>query len=132
MQRLRVAVGVVVDGEARVLIARRAQHRHQGGLWEFPGGKVEAGETALQALARELKEEVGLDVLAADAWLELPFDYPDRSVTLEVFRVHRYRGVAEGREGQPLRWVSVSSLREYEFPEANVAIIEALVGGGAP
>ncbi|TCO76187.1 8-oxo-dGTP diphosphatase MutT [Chromatocurvus halotolerans] len=127
MQRLRVAVGVVLDGDGRVLIARRADHRHQGGLWEFPGGKVEAGETARDALVRELREEVGIDALATDALLEVQFDYPDRCVTLEVFRVHHFSGEAEGREGQPVRWVAVSSLGEYEFPEANGVIVEVLI-----
>lgn len=131
MQRLRVAVGVVLDDDGRVLIARRAAHRHQGGRWEFPGGKVEVGETARDALLRELREEVGIAVLEADTWLELSFDYPDRQVALEVFRVHHFSGEAEGLEGQPVRWVAVSSLGEYEFPEANGVIVEALVGGGA-
>ncbi|MEQ8516247.1 MAG: 8-oxo-dGTP diphosphatase MutT, partial [Chromatocurvus sp.] len=117
MQHLRVAVGVVVSREGRILIARRSAHRHQGGLWEFPGGKVEAGETARQALAREMHEEVGIRVLAATAMLELRFDYPDRSVTLEVFRVDDYSGEASGREGQPMRWVLQSELGDYAFPE---------------
>ncbi len=129
MQRLRVAVGVVLDGDDRVLIARRAAHRHQGGLWEFPGGKVEAGETAREALVRELREEVGITVHAADAWLEVSFDYPDRQVTLEVFRVHRFAGEAEGLEGQRVQWVAVSALGEYDFPEANGPIVEAMSGG---
>src|SRR6056297_3724271 len=129
MQPLRVAVGVVLSRDGRILIARRAAHRHQGGLWEFPGGKVEAGETAREALVRELREEVGITVHAADAWLEVSFDYPDRQVTLEVFRVHRFAGEAEGLEGQRVQWVAVSALGEYDFPEANGPIVEAMSGG---
>ena len=126
MQHLRVAVGVVVSREGRILIARRSAHRHQGGLWEFPGGKVEGGETARDALARELQEEVGIRVLDASALLKVSFDYPDRSVRLEVFKVTGYSGEPHGREGQPLRWVLPSELADYAFPEANQPIIEAL------
>lgn len=129
MQSLHVAVGVVVNPEGHILIARRAGHRHQGGLWEFPGGKVEAGESAREALARELEEEVGIVVLAADPLLDVQHEYPDRSVTLEVFRVHRFRGEAQAREGQPLRWVAASALDDYAFPLANRAIVEALLPG---
>lgn len=127
MQRLRVAVGVVIDGEGQVLVARRAQHRHQGGRWEFPGGKVESGETARAALARELHEEIGIRVLAAQPMLDVCFDYPDRGVSLEVFRVTRHSGAARGLEGQPLRWVPVSDLGNYAFPDANRPILDALL-----
>ena len=126
MQRLRVAVAVVVDDDGRVLIARRARHRHQGGLWEFPGGKVEADETAPEALARELREEIGIAVLRASAMLDVSFDYPDRQVMLEVYRVDRFSGEVAGREGQPVRWVLPSALADYAFPEANRPILEAL------
>jgi len=127
MQPLRVAVGVVFGREGRLMIARRAQDRHQGGLWEFPGGKVEAGETARDALSRELREELGIGVISASAMLEVSFDYPDRRVVLEVFRVDSYSGEARANEGQPLRWVLPSELGEYSFPEANRPIIAALL-----
>jgi 8-oxo-dGTP diphosphatase len=132
MARLRVAVGVVLDDEGRVLVAQRAQSRHQGGLWEFPGGKIEAGETAVAALARELHEEVGIGVLASEALIEIAHDYADRQVCLEVYRVTRFRGDAHGREGQPLRWVALDVLAELEFPEANRAIIDALLDQSEP
>lgn len=127
MGALRVAVGVVSDPDGRVLIAQRAAHRHQGGLWEFPGGKIEAGETAFAALVRELHEEVGIRVIAADYWLSVPFEYPDLSVTLDVYRVLRFRGDAAGREGQPLVWVSPPELGSYAFPAANRPILAALL-----
>lgn len=129
MQSLRVAVGVVFGRGGRILIARRAQDRHQGGLWEFPGGKVEAGETAREALVRELHEELGIGVVAASVMLDVRFDYPDRRVVLEVFRVDSYSGDARANEGQPLRWVLPSELGEYRFPEANGPVIEALLAG---
>lgn len=126
MPPLRVAVGVILSRDGRILIARRAAHRHQGGLWEFPGGKVEAGETAREALARELREETGILVLDASALLAVSFDYPDRSVCLEVFQVTQYTGEPRGQEGQPLRWVLRSELADYTFPDANQPILEAL------
>ena len=124
--RLHVAVGViVVDG--LVLIARRPAHLHQGGRWEFPGGKVEAGEGVEQALARELGEELGLTVGAARPFMEIAFDYPERSVLLDTWLVEEVAGAPRGLEGQELRWVAPGELGDYEFPEANRPIVERLV-----
>lgn len=124
---IHVAVGMVLDGAA-VLIAKRADHQHQGGLWEFPGGKVEAGETAPQALARELAEEVGVSVdpnqMVALTCLE--FDYGDKAVRLDTWICPTFKGRAAGLEGQPVRWVPVTELHQYEFPEANQALIKLL------
>ena len=127
---LRVAVGVVCDAEQRILIARRAEHRHQGGLWEFPGGKIEGGETLVQALSRELHEELGIDVLpdACEPLLTVEHDYGDKAVRLEVCRVRAFTGVATGKEGQPLRWVAAAELDDYAFPAANAAIVKAVQG----
>lgn len=125
---LRVAVGVVCDEQNRILIARRAAHRHQGGLWEFPGGKIEDGETLVQALSRELHEELGIDVLpdACQPLMVVEHDYGDKAVRLEVCWVRAFTGVATGKEGQPLRWVAAVELDDYAFPAANVAIVKAI------
>lgn len=124
---IHVAVGMVLDGES-VLIAKRADHQHQGGLWEFPGGKVEAGETTPQALSRELAEEVGLtvdpDQMLALTCLE--FDYGDKAVRLDTWVCPSFTGQAVGLEGQPVRWVPIAELGQYQFPEANQALIEQL------
>lgn len=120
-----VAAGVVVDSAGRILIARRAAHRHQGGLWEFPGGKVEAGETVVEALTRELHEEVGIDVVRARPLIRFPYHYPDKSVLLDVWRVNDFSGAAHGREGQPVQWVEPEALREFAFPAANRPIVTA-------
>lgn len=122
---VHVAVAVIVDAAGRVLIARRAAHRHQGGLWEFPGGKVEPGEAALAALARELDEEVGIEVKQARPLIRIRHDYPDRSVLLDVWRVNAFRGEAHGREGQPVIWAAPDDLTRYAFPAANQPIVTA-------
>lgn len=125
-QLLHVAVGVTVQN-ATVLIAKRLQHLHQGGLWEFPGGKVEPGESVYQALCRELNEELGIAVEAAEPLIEIRHDYPDRSVLLDVWQVTAFTGQPEGRQGQEFRWISLAELRNYRFPEANAPIIGALL-----
>lgn len=123
---IHVAAAVLVDAAGEVLVARRHAHAHQGGLWEFPGGKVEPGESALQALRREIHEELGLDVIEARPLIRVPHDYPDRRVLLDVWRVTAFRGEARGREGQPLRWVAPERLRALEFPAANTPIVTAV------
>ena len=120
-----MAAAVIVDGQGRVLIAQRAAHRHQGGLWEFPGGKVELGEAARAALARELEEEIGIEVTRARPLIRIRHDYPDRSVLLDVWRVTGFRGEAHGREGQPVAWVMPDELPRYAFPAANRPIVAA-------
>jgi 8-oxo-dGTP diphosphatase len=123
---LRVAVGVITNAAGEVLVARRHEHLHQGGLWEFPGGKVAAGESVLEALARELHEELGIRVEDAAPLLSIEHDYPERSVRLEVWHVLAFSGTAHGREGQPLRWLPVTALDPADFPAANAPIIEAI------
>lgn len=123
---LRVAVGVVRDDRGRVLVARRAAHRHQGGCWEFPGGKVEAGETITAALRRELAEELGITVDACTPLIRIAHDYGDRHVILEVRAVDRWSGQVAGLEGQPVAWRSPEALDRADFPAANRGIISAL------
>ena len=127
MAEVHVAVGVVVDGEKRVLISRRADAAHQGGLWEFPGGKVEAGESVNGALQRELKEELDIEVRRTSPLLEVSHDYGDKRVRLDVHVVWDFAGEACGLENQPLQWVSPGELPGFEFPAANVPIVEAVV-----
>lgn len=126
VKQVHVAVGVVVNAQGEILLARRAAHQHQGNLWEFPGGKVEPGESVVDALARELFEELGIRVDRARPLLRIPHHYPDKSVLLDVWRVDEFRNQPLGREGQPLRWVAPRQLSDYEFPAANRAILTAL------
>lgn len=109
----------------QILIALRDQSLHQGGLWEFPGGKVEASESIEQALVRELKEELDINVRAASPLITINYQYPDLSVQLCVYRVDRFEGVAKGCAGQPIRWVEPEHLPDFAFPVANQPIITA-------
>ncbi|HET8807413.1 MAG TPA: 8-oxo-dGTP diphosphatase MutT [Methylophaga sp.] len=126
MQHLQVAVGVIVNADKQILIARRQAHQHQGDRWEFPGGKREADESRLAALKRELNEEVGLQVLDARDLLQIDHDYTDRKVTLDVWLVERFSGEVHGREGQQIKWCPLAELEQHDFPAANGAIVTAI------
>jgi 8-oxo-dGTP diphosphatase len=125
MNRIHVAAAVIRGADGRVLIAKRPLDKHQGGLWEFPGGKVEAGERVEAALARELHEELGIAVEAARPLIQVRHDYPDKQVLLDVWEVLTFSGEAHGAEGQPLAWVTPDTLPGYAFPAANQPIIAA-------
>jgi 8-oxo-dGTP diphosphatase len=126
LPQLHVAVGVVFNNKREILITQRAQHKHEGGLWEFPGGKLEKNETALVALKRELYEEVGIIVQAATPLLQMTHNYPAISVLLDVWKVESFQGVARPRENQPLQWVTHTALAQFIFPAANQPIITAV------
>ena len=128
MTTLHVAVGIIYNQQQQILLAKRPEHTDQGGLWEFPGGKVETGETVRQALVRELQEEIGIDVVTASPLMEVTHDYGDKNVLLDVWRVTKFSGVAQGNEGQIVRWVSICECANYDFPEANRTIIENIQG----
>lgn len=125
MKRIHVMAAVIERGDA-VFIARRPDHLHQGGKWEFPGGKLEAGETPLQGLTRELHEEIGIEVQSAQPLIRISHDYPDKSVLLDVWRVTVFSGDPHGKEGQQVQWVPRHALHEFEFPAANVPIVTAV------
>ncbi len=122
---IHVAVGVIYD-EQRFFITKRKLDSHQGGKWEFPGGKVEADETVAQALARELKEEVNIDVLACQPLMKIEHDYQDKKVLLDVFIVDNFLGEPQAMEGQQQQWCSLAALTHLSFPAANLAIIAKL------
>ncbi len=125
MKRVHVAAAVIRGVDGRILIARRPEDKHQGGLWEFPGGKVEAGEAVSVALARELEEELAIRPTASRPLIQIRHDYPDKQVLLDVWEVTAFTGEPRGAEGQPLAWVSERQLLEYEFPAANTPIVAA-------
>lgn len=125
-KQIHVAVGVIQNACGEIFIAQRAADAHQGGLWEFPGGKLEPGETTSQALTRELREELAIDVEACEPLIQIRHQYPDKAVLLDVYRVTAFSGEPRGNEGQPVRWVSPGHLGHYAFPAANRPIIKAL------
>lgn len=124
-QPLLVAVGVITNSEGEILIAKRPSGIEQGGLWELPGGKLAPYETGLQALKREIAEEVGLQVITARPLIRVTHDYPEKKVILDVWKVLEFGGTPKGLEGQPLRWVSPQNLANYQFPQANLPIFQA-------
>lgn len=123
---IRVAAGIIMRNE-RVFIALRSQDKHQGGCWEFPGGKVESGEEPGSALVRELAEECGIDVKQSSLFQVIRHDYADKSVELHFFTVTDFAGEPHGKEGQEVSWVPLHELGQYTFPEANVPIVKALL-----
>jgi len=125
VKRIHVAAAVIRGEDGQILIAKRAADQHQGGLWEFPGGKVEAGESVQAALARELEEELGIRPSAARPLIQVRHDYPDKQILLDVWEVAAFTGTPHGAEGQPLAWVSPRQLADYEFPAANQPIVAA-------
>lgn len=125
MKEVHVAVGVILRGR-QVYVCLRPEDKHQGGKWEFPGGKVDSGETVHQALERELAEETGISVSASSPLTEVVHDYGDKRVRLDVHLVTGFDGEPYGAEGQQGQWWSVDALDPAVFPQANKAIISAL------
>ncbi len=123
---VHVLVGLIGGEDGRWLVNQRRAGTHMAGFWEFPGGKLAAGEQPFEALSRELDEELGIEVLEAEPLLTLVHDYPDNRVWLDVWRVLRYGGDVEPREGQALRWVDVEDLAGLPLLEADEPIIDRL------
>jgi 8-oxo-dGTP diphosphatase len=120
-----VVVGLIERG-TEILIAKRPKHVDQGGLWEFPGGKRESGESAQAALHRELQEELGISIIEAIPGFQFEYSYPEKTLFFDCWRVGEYVGEAVGREGQPVKWVQKSELAKYDFPTANLRMIKFL------
>ena len=126
MNQLHVAAGILRDSSGRVLITERLCDGPFDGLWEFPGGKIVDGETSMQALIRELAEELGIEVATSQPFMELHHEYPDRIVDIEFFVVTSWSGTPAGLEGQGLRWVLPSDLDPDILLPADVPVLEAL------
>ena len=130
---IAVAVGVVQDEADRLLVGRRPTGKVYAGKWEFPGGKIESGESAWQALVREFSEELDLVVREGHVLFTLRHEYPDRRVSLDVWQVTRFEGIARPLEGQEIRWVSLNELDRLDFLEGNrelLARVRALYAPG--
>ncbi len=118
-------MGVIKNDDGNILISLRDNSVHQGGLWEFPGGKVENGESVKQALKRELKEELGIFVIELTPLIKIKHQYTDLNVLLDVWLITLFSGKESGCEGQEIQWVGPDKLSRYCFPAANIPIITA-------
>ncbi len=128
MKLLLVVAAALVDADGRILISQRPPGKTLAGLWEFPGGKVEAGETPEATLVRELAEEIGIDV-SASCLAPLTFAshaYEDFHLLMPLYVCRRWKGIASAQEGQTLKWVYPARLRDYPMPPADVPLIAAL------
>ena len=126
MKKNEISIAIVKNSQDLFLISLRPEGVHQGGKWEFPGGKVEPDETPQQAMCRELFEEVGLKAVDYQLIESKFFDYGDTQLYLHFYLVTQFSGEARGREGQPIKWVGKAELALYEFPDANKTVIEQL------
>lgn len=126
MPVVRVVAAVLFDQQGRVLLAERPAGRHLAGWWEFPGGKVGAGESDAVALVRELREELGIEALPERELLTVCHSYSDRAVQLVFWRVGSFAGEPDGLEGQRLKWVSIDALADERLLEADRPLVAAL------
>ncbi len=121
-----VAVGIVFNPEGKILVSLRPSHQVQAGKWEFPGGKIEMGESAEQALKREMLEEVGIIVHRATPLTQFSYNYAERRVWIEAWRIEEFSGEAQGCEGQEIAWMTFVQLRDLDMLSANKPILELL------
>ena len=127
MKILNIAVGIIRNAQGEIFITRRAADAHMANKWEFPGGKIESGESPEQALTRELQEEVGITATQASLFDKLEYQFPDRHITLWFFLVESWEGEPWGKEGQPGRWQQQQTLVADDFPPANEPVVTRLV-----
>lgn len=126
LRSIHVVAAVITDARGRILLNRRSGDSDMAGLWEFPGGKREPGETSEQALARELHEELGIEAEVGEWVMDVPQLYPDKRLRLEVRMVRQWKGTARGREGQAITWVTPDKLSRYSMPPADLPVVAAL------
>ncbi|MFP5595972.1 8-oxo-dGTP diphosphatase MutT [Kluyvera sp. 142486] len=127
MKILQISVGIIRNTAGEIYITQRAADAHMAHKWEFPGGKIEAGETPQDAVIRELQEEVGIAATSLHQFDKLEYQFPDRHITLWFWLVDGWEGEPWGKEGQPGRWVAQQELVAEEFPPANAPVIEKLI-----
>jgi 8-oxo-dGTP diphosphatase len=129
--RISVAAGVLLDADGRVLVAQRHAGGHQGGWWEFPGGKINERESAYEALVRELREELTITVTGAEPLLVHTHEYPERTVVLHFFRVSAFAGTPVGAEGQPIKWLAIDRLADEGLLPADLPVVDRLLNSEA-
>lgn len=123
---LQVAVGIIINKHCQILIAQRKSDAYLPDFWEFPGGKIESGENSYQALCRELEEEIGIEVMAAEPLTQIEYDYGDKQVNLHIWYITQYEGEPSGLEGQCVQWVPLEDLSNLKFLAANIKLIAFL------
>ena len=123
---IHVVAGILSDAQGRVLLAQRAQGSHLAGLWEFPGGKIEPGESAGDALRRELHEELAIEIGGVEPLISIPWHYPEKSIVLHALRVREFRGVPHGQQQQQLRWELPGDTPGIPMPPPDRPIVNAL------
>ena len=128
---VRVAAALTVR-QGRFLICRRPMHKARGGLWEFPGGKLEPGESAAQALIRECREELAIEVTPGPVYMRLTHEYPDLTVELILLQVDEFAGTPLLLEHSELRWISVEEIGDFRFCPADREILARLEREGLP
>ena len=126
MKRIEVAVGIVINAQKQVLVGQRVVKDRNYKKWEFPGGKIEPGESVEQALKREFFEETGLVINESQAFMHVDHNYPDRKVKLHVRLIQQANPKPQAKEGQALKWVSDTELCELDFLEGNQVILDKL------
>ncbi|CAM4454032.1 MAG: 8-oxo-dGTP diphosphatase [Legionellaceae bacterium] len=126
MKILNVSIGIIFNEKNEILVALRAANADWGGYWEFPGGKIEEGETSEKALIRELFEELDIEVITLSPFLVVEHDYQKHKILLHVFKVIDFLRQPIGKEGQELRWVMLDELPSLKFPSGNQIILQAL------
>jgi len=129
LKKITISVGIIRNSQNEIFITQRDVSSHMAGFWEFPGGKVEVGETPYEAVVRELQEETGIVAEQPVLIKSLEHIFPDRVITLHFHLVEKWQGEPYGKEGQPMRWLAQSALNPAEFPPANESIVQALISG---
>ena len=125
----RIGVAVIINDQGEILIDRRPNNADMGGLWEFPGGKVEPSETIEECIKREVKEELALDIKVGQHLISIDYAYPQVHISLIVHYCHHQGGEPQALASQEVRWVSLANIEQFKFPEANQQIITALQQG---
>ncbi|OAI49352.1 hypothetical protein AYO45_02870 [Gammaproteobacteria bacterium SCGC AG-212-F23] len=121
-----VVIAIIQNYKNQLLITQRPPGKYKPGLWEFPGGKIEAQESPFIALKRELYEELGITVLMAHSWIQHQHDYGDRVISLDTWIVTQFSGYLHGKENQAYQWITADQLPQFEFPEGNKFILDSL------
>ncbi|MDZ7956771.1 MAG: 8-oxo-dGTP diphosphatase MutT [Aulosira sp. DedQUE10] len=124
-----IGVAVIWNDQEQILIDRRRAGGAMGGLWEFPGGKIETGETVEECIQREIYEELGIEIAVGEHLITIDHTYKDLRVTLTVHKCRHLTGIPQPLESDEIRWVDLADLEQFAFPKANVQIIAALKQG---